>query len=503
MRIDRISRAASAALFALLAVGGRAAPARGVEGGADSLRVEPYVIHASDGVDHDAELLRLRVPESHAIPGGRRITIALLRLRSTALEPGPPLVFLPGGPGYPASLVARDPAYLRLFDRLRAQSDVLLLDQRGSGLSEPNLQCVTKAPLPLDAFESEAALSIALGSMIRPCVRLVRDDGVDPTAYNTVESAEDLEDLRRALGVEKLRLLGVSYGTELVLETIRRHGDRIDRAVLAGTRGPDQAYQLPVATDFQLRRFSALVSADPKLAPILPDFAGAVRRALETLAWRPATVRIRDAKSGKEVRVRLGTVGLQAIVASDMSDWVRGAFLPAMFAAMQRGDSTLFARRVAELYNTQGGGISVMQVAVDCASGGSPERIATVARQAKGSPMGNIRNTLLNPAFCDLVGRPDLGPVFREPIYSDVPALFVSGSLDGITPPFQAEEVCWGFPRGVHLVVENGWHETLPFVAVQDAVVDFLGGADVRGRRVSVPPPKFADVERAKELLLR
>ncbi|MGE5177128.1 MAG: alpha/beta fold hydrolase [Hyphomicrobiales bacterium] len=469
----------------------------------DSLAVSPYVIHALDGVDHEAELLRLGVPETHASPTGRHIVIALLRFRSTAVAPGPPIVFLPGGPGYPGSLLARAPFYVKLFERLRSQSDVLVLDQRGAGFSVPNLQCVTKGSLPPDAFASGEKVTIALGTMLRPCVRLIRDDGVDVSAYNTRESAEDLEDLRRVLGADRLRLIGASYGTELALEYVRLHGDRVDRVVLAGTRGPDQAYQLPSTVDVQLRRFSTLVATDPDFGPTLPDFAGAVRHELETLRWRPASLVIRDAKSGKRVRVTVGDIGLQAIVAADMSDWVRGVFLPAMVASLARGDSALFTKRVEDLYNDQGGGISVMQVAVDCASGGSPERIAQVAREAKTSLLGNVRNVLMNPAFCDLVGGADLGPAFREPIESDVPALFLSGSNDGITPPFEAEAVAWGFPQGVHLVVRNGWHDTLPFAAVQDAVADFFAGQDLRGRRLEIPEPRFASVERAKELLLR
>jgi pimeloyl-ACP methyl ester carboxylesterase len=462
------------------------------------LTFRPYTIKAFDGTDHPVEMGRLVVPELHAHPTGKKIAIIFLRFKSPSPTPGPPIVFLPGGPGYPGTLLARTPMYIALFEKLSARSDVIVIDQRGSGLSEPTLQCAVRGSLPLDAFETDVKIAGAIGSMVRPCVHMVRNDGIAIEAYNTVESAEDLEDLRLALGADKLSLIGASYGTELALETIRRNGDRIDAAVLVGTRGPDMAWRLPTAGDFQLKRFAGFVATDPKWGQDLPDFEGTVRHLLERLAWRPVSVPITDAKTGQRVRVRVGQAGVQAILGSDLNDWARAPLLPAIFGSLARGDSTLFFRRVEDLVNSTASGISVMQVATDCASGASIERKSLVAREAGKALLGNVKNMLVNPAFCDLVGNLDLGAAFREPIYSPVRTLFLTGDLDGVTPPFQAEEVRWGFPNGTHIVVENGWHELLPFHDPQQVVVDFFAGQDVRGRRVALPRPGFLTIAAAK-----
>ena len=47
--------------------------------------------------------------------------------------------------------------------------------------------------------------------------------GVSPSGYTTVQSADDLEDLRRALGARKIDLWGISYGTHLAMAAMRRH----------------------------------------------------------------------------------------------------------------------------------------------------------------------------------------------------------------------------------------------------------------------------------------
>ena len=102
------------------------------------------------------------------------------------------------------------------------------------------------------------------------------------------------------------------------------------------------------------------------------------------------------------------------------------------------------------------------------------------------------------PEICQAIGVRDLGAGFRAPIRSDVPTLFISGTLDNNTPPFQAEEMKWGFTRATHLIVENAGHEdTMPNREVQKAMVDFLRGQDVSGRRIALPERKFLTTEQA------
>jgi pimeloyl-ACP methyl ester carboxylesterase len=77
--------------------------------------------------------------------------------------------------------------------------------------------------------------------------------------------------------------------------------------------------------------------------------------------------------------------------------------------------------------------------------------------------------------------------------------LFISGTLDSNTPPFQAEELRWGMPNATHLIVANAGHEdTLPHPEVQVIIGEFLAGRDVSARRVALPAPKFLSVEEAK-----
>jgi pimeloyl-ACP methyl ester carboxylesterase len=222
---------------------------------------EATTLRSYDGRSMPAEQVRISVPERRAHPG-RSISIAALRLRSTAARPGRPIVFLMGGPGIPGSVMAPIPPYFTLFQRLREIGDVIP-DQRGIGRSEPGLDCpVTSAP-PEDALVDGSALMAASRRQVAACAAQWRAKGDDPTAYNTIESADDIDDLRRALDYDKIDLLAFSYGTRLALAVVARHEAHVGRMVLQGVNGPGQVVKAPVAVARKLQRIGEMLAKDP------------------------------------------------------------------------------------------------------------------------------------------------------------------------------------------------------------------------------------------------
>src|SRR4028118_284013 len=120
---------------------------------AGKLVIEPYAFKTYAGKEISAELGKLWVRENRNNQSKRLIQLAFVRLKSTVTKPGSPIVFLAGGPGAPGIGMGRVPVYFSLFDKLREVADVILLDQRGLGMSSPSLDCPV-TPVPTDVFES-------------------------------------------------------------------------------------------------------------------------------------------------------------------------------------------------------------------------------------------------------------------------------------------------------------------------------------------------------------
>ena len=461
------------------------------------LKFEPFTI-PFEGQNVAGELGRLVVRENRNNPKSNLIELAFVRLKSTAEKPGYPVVYLDGGPGSSAINIARVPDYMRAFMKLRETGDVILLDQRGIGRSKPNLSRLSTESLPLDVFaDSDVALR-TFKERTAAAVTHFRSQGVDIQAYNTIESANDVDDLRKALGVDKLNLVGFSYGTHLGLACIRYHGAKLNRVVLIGTEGPDHTNKLPSTSDASLNRLAKLAAAAPELEGKVPDLVGMLREVLTRFEKQPATVQITDQRSKKPVEVKVGKMGLQFLIMRDLGDTNDLPIFPAWFYTMHQGDYSILSRFVERRYNQFGAGSSLMTVVMDASSGTSKQRAAKIEKEAKTTLLGEMVNFPF-PGIDEVVGNPDLGDKYRSPIHTSVPTLFISGTLDNNTPPFQADEVRKTFRASTHIVVENAGHESMVVEArVQQAIVEFLRGGDVSKTKIALPPLKFNELPKSK-----
>ena len=464
---------------------------------AGDLKFEPYKLQF-DGQSVEAEIGRLVVKENRRNPKSNLIELAFVRLKSTAALPGPPVIYLDGGPGSSAINLARAPVYARAFLKLREVGDVILLDQRGVGLSRPNLSRAASRPMPVDAFLSREKAFAVFKERAQEATEHFKSIGVDLLAYNTRESAADVDDLRRALGVERVNLVGFSYGTHLGLATIRYHGAHLNRVALIGIEGPNHTRKLPSTSQKSLEQLARVAAADPTVGPKVPDMVGMLKRVFDRLEKEPITVRITDRRKNQPVDVMVGKFGLQFIILIDLGDTNDLPVFPALFYTIDRGDYSMLARFVEKRFNQYGAGINMMTLVMDASSGATKERDARIAREAKDA----IFNDTINfpfPEIGQVFGSPDLGDEFRSAIRTSVPTLFISGTFDNNTPPFQADEVRKSFKHSAHIVVGNAGHESsLVEPRVQQAMVDFLRGKDVSKVRISLPPLRFEPIPEPK-----
>ena len=459
---------------------------------------EPFKF-AIQGNTVEGELGRLVVKENRQKADSKLIELAFVRLKTTAEKPGYPVVYLDGGPGSSAIGLAQVPDYMRAFQRLREVGDVILLDQRGVGRSKPFLTRITPEPLPTDVFGDRVKGQQEFTKRFKEAAEYFRSQGVDLSGYNTRESAHDVEELRKALGAEKINLVGFSYGTHLGLACIRYHGDKLNRVVLFGTEGPDHTEKLPSTSDNAVRRLAKIAAADPEIGAQVPDLYATLKRVLQKLEKEPAKVTVTDRRANKPVELTVNHDGLRFLIRMDLGDTNDLPIFPAWFVTMDRGDYSILARFAERRYNQFGGGAPIMSVMVDGASGATSQRRKQIEREAKTSILSDMMNF---PSFYlpGISEGTDLGDEFRSAIHTSVPTLFFSGELDNNTQPFQADEVRRTFKQSTHIVIQNAGHESmLTDERCQKAMVDFLNGKDVSTVKIALPPLKFLAIPEAKK----
>ncbi|MEO7522051.1 MAG: alpha/beta fold hydrolase [Gemmatimonas sp.] len=400
---------------------------------------------------------RLSVPANRAAGSKATLTIAFVKFQSTAATPSAPIVFLAGGPGDAGTRAVRGMP-IEFLNSLRSIADVIAFDQRGTGLSEPlNPTCPPGTMIATDKPANPATMLETLRGRVATCLANAARTGIDVMGLTTTESADDLEDLRRALGVSKLSFLAGSYGTHLALATARRYPSSVHRLVLAGVEGQDDTFKLPSRVDGVLA-----VIAKAKRATLMRD--------LRTLKARLATEPARFTfPSGQGIM--LGEWDLQRWVSESLDLIPKIDAMIAAIPAMLANDFSALGQwaigyRVPRPLN-------LMNLAMDCASYATTARLARIRSDAPTTLLGDAINFPL-PDLCDVPGLPRLPDTYRANWTADVPTLLISGTFDGRTPVQNAVDAGRNLPRGRMLVIDGASHGLFREAAVNAALLSFF-----------------------------
>ena len=477
---------------ALLAAAGLTLPALALSGRAfaqapaatSATQAGPFRFKGWQGMETDAERGFFEAPEDRRDPGSRKIRLSYVRFASTAAKPGPPIVYLAGGPGGMATRAAGGPRF-PIFMALREVADVIAFDQRGTGLSN-GIPARPPSTRPPPVF-TEAGLTAYFREEFQSAWADWTKGGVAMTGYNTEQNADDIDDLRRHLGAEKVDLWGISYGTHLALSMLKRHGDRVNRVALASLEGQDQTVKRPAAIDDLLRHVDTLLAADPTTRAAVPDLPALMRRVHAKLEARPAPTKVK--LNGAPGEIRMGGFGVQMLAGGLIANPNTLAMLPGLYLGLDAGRTDMLAPFLGDVGDLLS--ITGMPEATDLASGISPRRLALVRREARTAVLGAALNFPM-PQLLGAVPGADLGEGFRTPLRIDHPALLIAGSLDGRTPLAEQDEVVAQFRRKSRVIVENAGHNVFEaHPDVQALLVRFFRGEAVADTRLGLPAPKF------------
>lgn len=403
----------------------------------------PYRVKARCG--------RLEVPENPGVPDGKRIALRIALLPATGRDPAPdPIFFLAGGPGQAATeaFVAVSGA----FERANRARDVVLVDQRGTGGSN-RLACASGEELEALPTEQE------LIAETKRC--LERLEG-DPRFYTTSIAMEDLDQVRDALGYARINLVGVSYGTRAALTYLRRHRDRVRTLVLDGVVSSELALGFTHAKN--LERALGLQFERCASDPVCKERFGDVREKLAALVKQveAASVRVTipDPRTGEprdlEMDRSMLALGIRLLAYAPET----AALLPLLIH--EAHDEKRFDRLAAQsamVARSLGTAISRgMELSVLCAEDAPFYEMDR--HEGAGTLLGDQLVKLVRTQ-CSVWPAGEAPADFHAPVESDVPALLLSGELDPVTPPEEAERVKAHLENSLHLVLEGQGHNVI------------------------------------------
>ncbi len=382
----------------------------------------------------------LVVPENRSHPGSPLIRLHVAIFRSPSGNPAPdPVVHLAGGPGG-SSLDVAGYLFQQGLGQILEKRDFILFDQRGTGFSQPRLDCPERealAPTLLEGHLPPGDQVPAILDAFRRCRDRLASQGIDLSAYNSAASAADLNDLRLALGYEKLDLYGISYGTRLALTVLRDHPEAVRSAVLDSVYPPQVNLYTSLAPNAE-RAFNVLFercAASSTCSQAYPDLRRVFYDLVDQLNADPVDIHFNA--GGAERTVRLDGGLLVDVLFVGLYNAAVTAYMPRMIYAIRQGNYAILRQRL-ELYFEASTALG-MQTSVQCGEEipfSQPEEAFTAAQGVQ-PQIAAFYPASVQPLFqvCREWGLPPPDPRENLPVSSDVPALVLAGEYDPITPP--------------------------------------------------------------------
>jgi pimeloyl-ACP methyl ester carboxylesterase len=366
------------------------------------------------------------VPRDYDNPEAGRFKLAVVVIRSER-QPAlvDPLVYISGGPGSPLTVYTNAQA----AHPFAPGRDLILVDQRGIGRSEPDI-CPDDRRALADGL---AAAVIAPGADTQARRRAIfaacRDQaivrGIDLRDFGTSVTVQDFDTVRQALGVKRWNVFGVSYGTTVAMTLVARYPDTVRSAVLDSVYPPDPVLPLWSTNVADARdAFFASCDTDAGCAAAYPDLAGMYRQTMTRLEQSPLSVSL-PAELRDPTRPGLLTPSLFELVIGHLlyyPNFYPG--LPRLIASVHDGDATLFASSLASLFAAAsdpdtGTGFAA-NAAVDCRD-----------RPRFHQPLADSADIFDRTSLYDVCESwADLGPPPVIPSDTRVPTLVLAGQFD-------------------------------------------------------------------------
>jgi pimeloyl-ACP methyl ester carboxylesterase len=429
----------------------------------------------------EAQCGHLSVAENPALPQGRQIALHIAWI--PAGDEGPtepdPVFMLAGGPGQAAT--ESYPQVAAAFRPVQKKRDVILVDQRGTGQSNP-LRCEEpRKPeqAKVSATGAKAVDKAAEARRFAQRCRAALSKKADLRFYTTTDAIRDLDAVRQAIGAAKINLVGVSYGTRVAQQYAMRYPHSTRTIVLDSVApntlilGNDFARNLEQALDLQFGQ----CGKTPACSRTLGNPRSRLDALMAQLRTAPPLVRYRDASTNQVHEERLLPEHVAGLMRMYAYAPLASSLLPLQLKEASEGRYDGLLALAKMLDDTLSGQMMFgMQLSVICSEDAqglkaNPDDVATLLGNQFADDLG---------AQCAVWPKGAMPADFHAPLRTPVPALLMSGEFDPVTPPRYGAEVVKTLPNGRHLVVRGQGHNVIATGCMPKLFAQFIDSADAK-----------------------
>ncbi|MBX3064418.1 MAG: alpha/beta fold hydrolase [Anaerolineae bacterium] len=386
----------------------------------------------------------LLVPEDRQSQETGTIRVAVAIAHSFADQPKrDPVVYLHGGPS--SSLLWRSAWWA--WSPFRADRDVILIDQRGSGFSKPSLDCPEMDEIPVETLTQGIDVEMAAANHATyalQCRDRLRAAGIRLEAYTNADIAADVEDLRRLLGYKQWNLFAWSAGTRVALTILRDHPQGIRSVILDSIYMPPSvdfyAELMPNAVGTFQMLFDAC-TADANCASTYPDLRGLFLHTVDKLNDNPLTFDVEHPFTGERYRARMNGAAFVGLIYRLLYNAADLRILPKLIHDVYDGSTGLLPQLLVDPLIEPDRYFVGLNQSIHC-SDEAPFTSNQAIAHAKASLDPRFDgfyhwdvDVRAFMQFCAQWGTRSPDQRENQPVVSSVPALIFAGTFDPASPP--------------------------------------------------------------------
>jgi len=425
-----------------------------------------------DGIRSQIKCGSLSVPENYNKPEDNHIVINYAVLPAIdSSSNNTPLMFLAGGPGQAAVELA---AHIRQsFAEIRKTRDIILIDQRGTGLSQPMLCDEPEQKTPYGLIPEEFSLQETLN-----CIEKLKKTN-ELSQYNSDNAIRDFEAVRENLGYQQVHLYGGSYGTRAALVYMRLFPQSVKSTILDSV-GP---IEVPIGLFGKSaeRSFNLLLKHclnDESCNNAYPNLQQEFNTVIQRLSKKIVSLKINHPRLGTQTQFKLSKDKFVNIILRQLYGMETRSMVPLII-------HQAFLNNYQPLIGLISANENAMQMYVGLTfniicNEDLPKMTKKMQMQDSNNNFDGGSSLKNMKAVCDLWPKYSVDDSFYQPVTANIPTLILSGDLDPVTPPSNGEHSANSLPNSHHIIVKNNAHIVASTRCGINMVNDFLNQGDAK-----------------------
>ncbi|MCB9321381.1 MAG: alpha/beta fold hydrolase [Lewinellaceae bacterium] len=438
---------------------------------------------------------RLKVPENYNAPEGRSIEIAFMVIKAHKnSDPENPVLFLSGGPGMPSLYFAETLVTSPLIHDVVVDRDWVFFDQRGTGRSIPQLYCPDDQDNPFD---------------LEKCRDNLIEQGIDLSQYNSANSANDMEELRKALCMNQWNLWGISYGSRLAFTMARYYPSSVRAIIHDGPALPEgqELIDDAIGLDVALNKLFTKCAVDSACSSKFPQLRSRFTETLVRLREQPLLVgeqSYNDSKLIYFIRNWLYPRGYSTyeqriqnlLILMDAAARGDGQLMFETQQKMRKEEGLDKVRPLEPIYAQQSLG---QNLSVYCNESKPFESKCEYDKAIANSEI--VRSFL--PEFggssvCDLWPSGQAEQIANSHVYYDGPQLVFTGELDASSSCIVGYKIEMLYANAINVVFKNGIHGQFPVELPNSEDLEYWKCALQLGHQFFADPTQKLNTDCAK-----